>query len=330
MTALFLALLQTAGETEGAAEQLTSLAQWVRSINWIAVAIRAIAAALILLGAFVLTRVARRAVHRWVSRATVRGIQRVGNQAAMARAELRAQTLGDVMADVVSLLIWVLAVFTALGQIGVQLGPLIAGAGIAGIALGFGAQSLVKDFFSGFFILLEDQFGIGDVIQIEPEVAGRVEEISLRVTRLRSLDGTVWFVPNGEIRYLANKSKEWARALVDFEVAYGEDVEEVCGVIREVADRLRRDDEIGPKILEDVEILGVEMLGESGVTIRTYLKTLPLEQWAVARRFRQDTKAEFDRRGIEIPFPHRKLVIEDGGFPPGQTTKRAKKATGRG
>lgn len=295
---------------------ITSVTDWLAAIDWVDVVISLVAALVVLFVAFLLSRVARRLVRRWVSNATVRGITRVGTPGAKARSQLRAQTLGDVMADVVTVLIWVLAVFTALGQIGVELGPLVAGAGIAGIALGFGAQNLVKDFFSGFFILLEDQFGIGDVIQIDPEVSGVVEDVTLRVTRLRSLDGSVWFVPNGEIRYLANKSKEWARALVDIQVAYGEDLDAVTEIIRAVAGRLREDEEIGPKILEDIEIMGVEVLGESGVTIRCYLKTQPLEQWTVARRFRQEIKRTFDAEGIEIPFPHRKMIIE-GGFPEG-------------
>lgn len=262
------------------------------------------------MAALVLAHVARRGVRRWVTRVTARGLAKGGGPARELRAQLRATTLGDVTADVVTVAIWLIAIFTALGQVGVRLGPLLAGAGIVGAALGFGAQSLVKDFLSGFFILLEDQFGIGDVVKVTDQVSGAVEDVSLRVTRLRAMDGTVWFVPNGEIRYLGNLSKEWSRALVDFDVAYGEDVDEVIDVIRDVADRLRTDPEIGPKILEDVEILGVEQLAESSVKLRTYMKTLPLEQWTVMRRFRKDVKAAFDARGIEIPLPHRKLILE--------------------
>ncbi|HEX2026679.1 MAG TPA: mechanosensitive ion channel family protein [Nitriliruptorales bacterium] len=324
-----LLVLQTTQPAEEAVQRITSLTEWVRSINWIAVATRLITALLVIVVAFLASRVARRGVRRWVSGATARGLGKTGDARA-ARAELRATTLGDVMADAVSVVIWFLAVVTALGQIGVDLRALLAGAGIAGIAIGFGAQNLVKDFFSGFFILLEDQYGVGDVITVDEQgqVGGIVEDISLRMTRLRSLDGTVWFVPNGEIRYLGNRSKEWARALVDFDVAYGENPTDVMAVIREVAAHLRRDDEIGPKILEDVEILGVERLGESGITIRTFIKTLPLEQWAVSRRFRQEVKQAFDELGIEIPFPHRKLIIEDGSRSrPAAPTPRSRRST---
>lgn len=294
--------------------------------QWVEFGLEAIlrlgSAALILIAAYGLARWARRSVQGWVSRSTARTLARGGDAREM-RAELRAETLGAVMAQTATILVWTIAFITALGQLGVQLAPLIAGAGIAGLAIGFGAQQLVRDFFAGFFILLEDQYGVGDAIVVNPEVVGTVEEVSLRVTRLRSLDGTVWFVPNGEIRQLGNRSKEWARALVDIEVAYGEDIDEVGAIISQVSAKLRRDPEMSPKILEDVEILGVEMFGESGITIRTYIKTLPLEQFLVSRRFRQELKAAFDELGIEIPFPHRKLVFADD-----DRSKGAKRALG--
>lgn len=289
----------------------TGLIDALSAGNWGDVATHLVSIALIVLAAGVAVYFARRGMRRYVSRATARGLGKVKDPARHTRAQLRAETLGNIMADIATATIWVVAVFVVLGEIGVSLAPLLTGAGIVGLAIGFGAQSLVRDFFSGFFILLEDQFGVGDIIQLEGDVGGLVEDISLRVTRLRALDGTVWFVPNGEIRYLGNMTKEWARALVDFQVAYHEDIDEVIEVIRTVAAQLREDDELADKILEDLEILGVEQLGDSGVVIRTYLKTLPLDKWRVARRFRQEAKRAFDERGIEIPFPHRKLVVAD-------------------
>jgi moderate conductance mechanosensitive channel len=276
---------------------------------------------LVLLLAFFASRYIHRTVRSWVSRTTARTLEKADDVRAM-RAELRATTLGGVMSDVARVVIWAIAVVTVLSLLTVPIGPIIAGAGIAGLAIGFGAQSLVRDYFAGFFILLEDQFGIGDVISVTPEIVGKVEEITLRVTRLRSLDGTVWFVPNGEIRQVGNRSKEWARAVVDVEIAYKEDVAEVIPVIREIGAKLRDDPDLGPTILEDIEILGVEQLGSSGVTIRTFIKTQPLEQFPVARRLRQELKAAFDELGIEIPFPHRKLVFEEG------ETKGAARALG--
>jgi moderate conductance mechanosensitive channel len=294
-----------------------TLTGWLAGVDWLDVVVTAAQVVVVIVVAAIATRYARRGVYRWVSRATTRTLERA-DEAKQVRAELRARTLGKVMAETTTIVIWVIAVTTTLVLVGIPVGPLLAGAGIIGVAVGFGAQALVRDFLSGFFILLEDQYGVGDNIRIREDVAGRVEDITLRVTRLRSIDGTVWFVPNGEIRELGNRSKEWSRALVDIEVAYGETVEEVIPVIREVAAELRRDPEFGPKILEDIEILGVEQFGASGVTIRTYLKTVPLEQFAVARRFRQEVKRAFDDLGIEIPFPHRKLVFaedDDQGTP---------------
>lgn len=283
----------------------------LKSSEWIDAAIHLGVIAAILVAAGALAFFARRAVRRYVSRATARGMARFTDPAGRTRVELRAQTLGEVMGDVSTAIIWTIAVFAALGQFGLDLGPFIAGAGIVGIAIGFGAQSLVRDFFSGFFILLEDQFGVGDVVWITTDISGKVEDISLRVTRLRSLDGTVWFVPNGEIRYLGNMSKEWARALVDFQVELGTDIDLARDAIAEAAAILRRDEVVGPKILDDVEILGVEqMAGETGITIRCFIKTVPLEQWAVSRAFRQEVKRVFDDRGIDLAVPHRRVMQE--------------------
>jgi moderate conductance mechanosensitive channel len=276
---------------------------------WLRIGLIVVGVVATLVLTIVLARIARRTVARWVTQATARTLERA-DEVKRVRAELRSRTLGNVVGQVATLLIWVVAVTSVLGLVGFPVGPLIAGAGVVGLAVGFGAQAVVRDFLAGFFILLEDQYGVGDMITVESDVTGRVEDITLRVTRLRSIDGTVWFVPNGEIRRLGNRSKEWSRALVDFEIAYGESVEDVIPVIEQVAAELRRDEEFGPKILEDVEILGVDQLGSSGVTIRTYIKTAPLEQLKVARRFRQDVKRAFDERGIEIPFPHRKIVFE--------------------
>lgn len=297
--------------------------------DWVDVGIRAGVIVAIFVVAAIATRAARRAVQRYVSRATARSMARFADAPGRTRIELRARTLGGVMGDVTSVVIWVVAIFAALGQFGLDLGPFLAGAGIVGVAIGFGAQSLVRDFFSGFFILLEDQFGVGDVVSITQEVSGQVEDISLRVTRLRSLDGTVWFVPNGEIRYLGNRSKEWSRALVDFPVALGTDIDAAMAAIREASATLRADEDLAPKILEDVEILGVEqMAGDTGITIRCYIKTLPLEQWAVSRRFRQEVKRVFDARDIGLAVPYRR-IISDGDDTRARTPKRVRKQTGR-
>jgi small conductance mechanosensitive channel len=187
-----------------------------------------------------------------------------------------------------------------LGELGINLGPLLAGAGILGIALGFGSQSLVRDFLSGMFILIEDQFGVGDIVSLDMQTDGVVEAVSLRSTRVRSVDGTLWHVPNGEIRRVGNMSQHWSRALLDIEVAYSTDLEQAQAVIREVAEAYWKED---PAVLDQPEVWGVEAFGASGITIRLVVKTTPSEQWRVSRALRQRLKSAFDSAGIEIPFP---------------------------
>jgi len=216
------------------------------------------------------------------------------------RAEQRITALTSVLRSVLTFVIFLIAGFLILGEIGLEIGPLLAGAGIIGVALGFGAQSLVKDFLSGLFILVEDQFGVGDIVDLDQETSGTVEAVSLRTTRLRAVDGTVWYVPNGEIRRVGNKSQHWSRALLDIDVAYETDIEHAKSVIKQVADGLwqERDD-----IIEEPEVWGVETLGPNSVVIRLVVKTLPSDQYAISRELRQRLKAAFDAEGIEIPYP---------------------------
>lgn len=224
------------------------------------------------------------------------------------RGRQRAQALGTVLRSVVSVVIWSLAALIVLGEFGVNLGPLIAGAGIAGIALGFGAQTLVRDFLSGVFMLAEDQYGIGDVVDLG-DASGVVEEIRLRTTRLRDVNGTVWFVPNGEIRRVGNKSQLWARAVLDIEVAYDTDLETATRVIKAAADSLWEEQPADATILEEPQVWGVEDLGDSSVVLRLALKTEPGEQWAVARVARRRIKEALDAAGIVIPFPQQTVWV---------------------
>lgn len=216
------------------------------------------------------------------------------------RAEQRINALTSVLRSIATVVIFMIAIFMILGEVGLNLAPLLAGAGIVGIALGFGAQSLVKDFLSGLFILVEDQFGVGDIVDLDQQTSGTVEAVSLRTTRLRAVDGTVWHVPNGDIRRVGNKSQHWSRALLDVEVAYDTDIDHAKAVIQRVADGLweERDD-----ILEAPEVWGVEQLGANAITIRLVVKTRPADQYAVSRELRQRLKEAFDAEGIEIPFP---------------------------
>ena len=216
------------------------------------------------------------------------------------RATQRIEALATVLRSVISVVVALIAALMVLGEIGVNLAPLLAGAGILGIAIGFGSQALVKDFLSGFFILVEDQFGVGDIVELEPGVAGTVEAVSLRTTRLRAVDGTVWHVPNGEIRRVGNMSQHWSRALLDVDVAYGTDLAHARAVIKRVADEVWRE---SGEVLEEPDLWGVENLGPHAVTLRLVVKTTPSQQYQVSRQIRERLKAEFDSEGIEIPFP---------------------------
>ena len=208
------------------------------------------------------------------------------------------------MRNVVDVVIAVITLLTVLSIIGIPMGPLLASAGVGGVALGFGAQSLVKDFLSGIFMIFEDQYGVGDVVDLG-EANGTVEAVSLRVTRLRDVNGTVWYVPNGEIVRVGNMSQNWARTVLDVHVGYREDLARVRRVLQEVAHDLWNDEAYKALVIEEPEVWGVQELGIDGVTVRVTLKTAPLEQWAVAREMRERVKARFDDEGIEIPLPQR-------------------------
>ena len=234
------------------------------------------------------------------------------------RANQRAETVGALVGSVAGFVIWSVAVLMVFSEMGLDLGPLLAGAGIVGVALGFGAQNLVKDFLSGIFMLIEDQYGVGDVIDAGP-ASGTVEGVSLRTTRLRDVEGNVWHIPNGTIARVANKSQQWSRALLDIQVSYATDTERAVSVIKRVADETWKDEAWSHAILEEPDVWGVEDLAADGVTIRLVVKTEPLMQWKVQRELRRRIKETFDAEGIEIPFPQRVVWhrATDGSTPVG-------------
>ena len=248
----------------------------------------------ILIIAWFVNRIARRGVKSTLRTLSSGAVQeRVGSLRAAApaallqtqehslRSEQRIDALTSVLRSLVTFVIYTVAVFMILGEIGINLGPLIAGAGIIGVALGFGSQSLVKDFLSGVFILVEDQFGVGDIVDLDGQTSGVVDAVSLRTTRLRSVDGTLWHVPNGEIRRVGNKSQHWSRALIDIEVAYDTDLDHAEAVIARVADEIATGD---ADVIEQPEVWGVEQLGANGIVIRLVVKTRPSEQFRVSPR----------------------------------------------
>jgi small-conductance mechanosensitive channel len=216
------------------------------------------------------------------------------------RTAARATTLGAVLRSLAGFVVWAIAGITILGELGINLGPLVASAGIAGLAIGFGAQSLVKDFLAGMFILVEDQYGVGDIIDAG-EATGTVEAVSLRTTQLRDVHGTMWHIPNGQIARVGNMSQQWARALLDLSVAYGADLDVAQTTIKEVADDLWRDPTWAGRVLEEPELWGIEDLGPTGVTIRLVVKTKPAAQFDVLRELRGRIKAALDAAGVDLP-----------------------------
>ena len=234
----------------------------------------------------------------------------VGTTPSAARRAQRAKTMGSLLKSVITGVVFAMIAIMAISELGYDVAPLIASAGILGVALGFGAQTLVKDFLSGIFMIFEDQYGVGDVIDAG-EAVGTVEAVGLRVTRLRDIDGTVWYVRNGEILRIGNMSQNWARTVLDVSVAYTEDLHRVKTVLADVAHDLWEDEDYQGKIIERPEVWGVEALDPDSVRVRVTLKTAPLEQWEIAREMRQRIKARFDYEGIEIPLPQRVVWHRD-------------------
>lgn len=228
--------------------------------------------------------------------------------------EQRAQTLASLLGNVALVAIFIVVTLTILDILLDNIAPILASFGILGLAFSFGAQSLVKDVISGTFMLMEGQFGIGDVVRVS-DVSGAVEKITLRTTVLRDVEGVVHIIPNGEITRVSNLTKSWSRAVLNIGVAYREDVDRVIDVLRDLLREFHADPEWGALLLEEPQVPGVESLADSAVVIRVSAKTLPLKQWDVARELRRRIKNRFDHEGIEIPFPHTTMYWGDGQMP---------------
>ena len=300
-------------------EKLSEIISWIIE--------RPLKVVVILLVAMIVNRLLRRAIDRMVERivsareqeqeaakiesektlSTVgerarRKLQRISEHGE--RSRQRALTLGAVLRGTSTAIVYLMGLMIALGEIGLDLGPLLAGAGIVGLAIGFGAQSLVSDFIAGVFVIIEDQYGVGDWVDVG-SASGTVEKISLRTTVLRSAHGTVWVVPNGEIRRVGNSSQLWARSVLDLEVAYDTDIDAAATIIKEVADGLWEEQLEVATILEEPVVSGVQSFGADSISIRLSVKTEPGEQWSTGRILRARMKKAFDTHGIEIPFPQR-------------------------
>lgn len=249
----------------------------------------------IVVAAWLLIIVAQRAIRTL----RIRIADRLGDREAVKRAE----TLGRVFRYLVAVVVSLLAGMLVLSEMGVSVAPILGAAGVAGLAVGFGAQSLVKDYFTGFFLLIEDQIRQGDVVKLGDEHAGVVEQVTLRYVQLRDYDGHVHFVPNGMISSVVNLGRGHAQAVIDISVAYSVDVDAAMSVMREVAAEMQRDPAHAARILDALEVAGVERWADSSVVIRARFRVAPLEQWTVRREYLRRLKIAFDRAGIEIPFP---------------------------
>ncbi|WP_309131597.1 mechanosensitive ion channel family protein [Brevibacterium sp.] len=301
-------------------EALETSLQAAQQIDWEFLLGPPLAIAIIIIGAIVLNMVIRLFIRRFaaaVAKGTVgssesaRGrfsasaiqAKESGFEPAIVRERRaqRAKTVGRLLSSVATILIVVIAVLMILDKLSFNIAPILASAGIVGVALAFGAQALVKDYLSGFFMVVEDQYGIGDTVDLG-EAIGTVEDVGLRTTQVRGLDGTLWHVRNGEILRVGNQSQGWARAVLDIPIAYNTTMDTYSEIITATTEAVERDPEISDSILEKPEIWGVESLSAESQVIRTVLKTKPNQQWAVARAFRAELKRQMDRRGIQIPF----------------------------
>lgn len=242
--------------------------------------------------------------------------EEIGQSTAPDRTERlkRARTVGGLVQNILTTVVSAVAILMILRELRIDIMPILTGAGIVGLAVGFGAQTLVKDFISGFFLTIEDHVRVGDVVNLNG-TGGLVEAMNLRTTVLRDLQGTVHVFPNGAIERLSNLTKDFSYYVIDMGVAYKEDTDHVVSVLEEVATELREDPQYRPHILAPLEVLGVDSFGDSQVVIKIRIKTVPLQQWFVGREFRRRIKKAFDLRGIEIPFPHRSLYFGEASKP---------------
>ncbi|MCR4405097.1 MAG: mechanosensitive ion channel family protein [Candidatus Acetothermia bacterium] len=281
---------------------------WQAIIDWLAS--HGVRIALIALGSWALYRLVKRFLPPIVRRVVARGMPKEPEEA-----EKRAITLAKIFVTTWLVLIIVVAAFTILSELGINITTALAGLGIAGVAIGFGAQSLVRDFIGGVIILLENHYRIGDVVRIA-DISGLVEDIDLRKTVLRDLDGIVHIIPNGEIRVSSNLSKTFSRVNMNISVGYGEDLDHVIEIINRVGRELAEDPQWKDLILKPPQVLGVDAFEESGISIKILGDTKPIHQWNVMRELRLRLKRAFDKEGIEIPWPHVKVYF--GGPPPPQ------------
>lgn len=279
------------------------VAGWAAEAPGEAIAGAALRLTLVLVGAAIAVEAAGFVIGRALDRMAARTVE--------PRRRAQLHTLSPLLKGAAQSAIVIVATLTALSEIGVQVGPLLAGAGVVGIALGFGAQTLVKDLLTGVFLVIEDIVSVGDIVKIG-DSAGVVERMTLRTIRLRDLDGTLHVFPYGEAQVVHNLTKTFSYYVFNLQISYGSDIDKALRIIREVGEGMQRDADFADKILEPIEVMGVDSLADSGVVLKARIKTKPIQQWTVGREYNRRIKQAFDRAGIEIPFPHMKLVLPEG------------------
>ncbi len=246
-----------------------------------------------------------------ISQLAIRQVfSRVANRARNGRRASQLRTLAPVLTGVSTTALVIAATMMSLAEVGVEIGPLLAGAGIVGLAIGFGAQTIVKDFLTGVFLIIEDAVSVGDVVMIQ-DFGGVVEEMSIRTIKLRDFDGTLHIFPYSEAQVIHNRTKGFAFAVFDLSIDYRSDISAALRVMKSVGDELRQDEAFRGFILDEIEVVGVDQLADSAVMLKARLKTLPGKQWSVKREYLHRVKLGFEQAGVEIPYPHLKLVAPD-------------------
>lgn len=286
------------------------LDKWIADVPWQTIVLTAVEIILILIG----TRILLSILHKIIKGTQVRVIKTRQKEGDAGETEKRLNTLFRLVWQGIALAVWLTSALIILDKMGIEIGPILAGAGILGLAVGFGAQNLVKDVISGFFIILENQIRVGDVAVLDG-TSGLVEKINFRTTVLRDLAGVVHVFPNGSIGLISNMTKEWSAYVFQIGVAYKENTDNVTDHIKQVLADLQQDEVFGPLILEAPEIFGVDQLGDSAVVIKGRVKTVPGNQWKVGRELTRRVKLRFDANNIEIPFPHQTIYWGEGQRP---------------
>ena len=287
------------------------LQKYIENFNWETLMFTALRVLLVLVIAWIVLSVVRRLLKKLEQQ--LLGADQRGEEPPSEQAK-RVETLIRLLRQAIIIVVWVVALLIVLREMGVDIAPILASAGILGLAVGFGAQNLVRDVISGFFMILENQVRVGDVAIVNG-TGGLVERVNFRTIVLRDLSGVVHIFPNGAVNTMSNMTTEWSAYVFDIGVAYKEDVDRVIGIMKQTGKELRDDKEFGPSMVDDIEVFGVDQFGDSAVVIKGRLRTKPIKQWDVGREYRRRLKYAFDEAGIEIPFPHRSIYFGEASKP---------------